>query len=47
MGRSEHKDEFYWFLVYLIVEHFLAFRPGKPGSRWSPSFHKQCRTQLR
>ena len=29
----------------LIVEHFEAFGPEKPGSRWSPSFCNQCRTQ--
>jgi len=29
----------------LIAEQIEAFVPGKPGSRWSPSFHKQCRAQ--
>ena len=29
----------------LIVEHFVAFWSGKPGSRWSSSFYKECRTQ--
>ena len=28
----------------LIVQHGNASIPGKPGSRWSPSFYKQCRT---
>ena len=29
----------------LIVEQFDTFSPGKPGSRWSPSFHNRCRAQ--
>ncbi len=32
-------------LPLLIGEHFILFRPGNLGPRWSPSFPRPCKPQ--